>query len=118
MVMMSFFSRKKKVTTSLDEASIPLLLENGANTSLEVTKPKRSIDRELFKKVKRALQLKKSRMFYRTEEQIANKLSISSTSVSMIKRSSSFRQYLKNRRDRSDSRCYTKGMQTSRGVNS
>ena len=56
-------------------------------------KPPRRIDIDLFRKVKRALALKKDKKFYSTNRQVAKKFNLTPTTIKLIARSHSLKHY-------------------------
>lgn len=83
---------------NLHKTEVPLRDEEGNNWALRDKKPRREINIDLFRKIKAAHQLKKAGKFYKSEAQIARKYSVSSTTVNLIGKARSFKQYKETRR--------------------
>mgnify|MGYP001604107528 CR=1 FL=1 len=87
-------------TQPLDQKEVKMLDEEGKTHPFDMnwamklrSRRHKAMDIEFFRQIKRALALKKQRKFYRSEQQIAKKFNISQTTVALIRRSRSLKQY-------------------------
>lgn len=91
--------KSKEVQKALDKSKdlkdteVKLIDEKNREYSLKIQNKRRAVDMEVYRVVKRALKLKSEGMFYKNERQIARKFHISETTVALIRRASSFKNY-------------------------
>lgn len=84
---------------SLAETEIKMIDENNgthsfdSNWAMKLRNKRKAIDMEFYRTVKRALKLKSEGIFYKSERQIAKNLQTSETTVTLIRRASSFKNY-------------------------
>lgn len=82
-----------KKAPSLQDTETRLLDEKSREYSLGVKVKRKHITIDLFRKIKKALKLKKTGKVYKSEQQIADKFRISQTTVNLMARAQSFKQY-------------------------
>lgn len=87
-----------KQQRDLHKTEVPLREEDGNNWALHDKKPRREINIDLFRKIKRSHQLKKAGKFFKSEAQIARKYNVSPTTVNLIGKARSFKHYKEMRR--------------------